>query len=107
MVAFITELKDENYDHFVETGLVLVDVFAVWCGPCKQISPIVDKLSVDFQGQLTVGKLDADQSRDTVEKLGVRSIPTLFLYKDGKVVERLTGMQTYQKLSDLIQKYSN
>jgi thioredoxin 1 len=107
MVAFITELKDENYDNFVGTGLVLVDVFAVWCGPCKQISPIVDKLSVDFQGQLTVGKLDADQNRDTVEKLGVRSIPTLFLYKDGKIVERLTGMQTYQKLSELVQKYSN
>lgn len=119
MVAYITELNDQNYEsvtghHFstnesVSTdsgaGLVLVDIWAEWCGPCKQISPIVDKLSADLQGKLVVGKLDADKNPVTVENLGVRSIPTLYLYKDGKQVEKLTGMQTYQKLNELVSKY--
>lgn len=107
MIAYITELNDTNHDNFVsENKLVLVDIKAEWCGPCKQISPIVDKLSVDFQGKLTVGTLDADANPTTVEKLGVRSIPTLIFYRDGKIVERLSGMQTYQKLSEIVQKYS-
>ena len=106
MIAYITELTDDNHDNFVsENTLTLVDVKAEWCNPCKQLSPILDKLSADLQGKLVVGKLDADKNPVTVENLGVRSIPTLFLYKNGKQVEKLTGMQTYQKLNDLVSKY--
>lgn len=106
MVAYITELNDTNHDTFVsDNTLTLVDIKAEWCGPCAQLSPIIDKLSADFHGQLAVGKLDADQNPETCEKLGVRSIPSIFLYKNGKQVEKLTGMQTYQKLSDLVKKY--
>lgn len=105
MVAFITEVQDQNYSSFIENGLVLIDVFAEWCGPCKQISPIVDKLSADFQGKLTVGKVDADKNSSIVEQLQVRSIPAIFLFKDGKIVERLNGLQTYQSLSNLVNKH--
>jgi thioredoxin 1 len=106
MIAYITELTDDNHDSFIQdNSLSLVDIKADWCGPCKQLSPILDKLSADLQGKLVVGKLDADKNPATVEKLGVRSIPSLFLYKNGKQVEKLTGMQTYQKLNDLVSKY--
>ena len=106
MIAYITELDDTCHDNFVSSNtLVLVDIKTDWCAPCRQLSPIIDKLSADFQGQLAVGKLDADSNSAIVEKLEIRSIPTLLLYKNGKVIERLTGMQTYQNLSDLIKKH--
>lgn len=105
MIAYITELNSEMYDEFVSTGLVLVDIWAIWCGPCKVISPIVDEISSDYFGKLKVGKLDADANRDKVMTLGVRNIPTLFLYKDGQIVETSTGAVTKSKLSEMIDKH--
>lgn len=101
----MTELKEENYRGFVSTGLVLVDIMANWCQPCKVISPIIDQISSDYAGRLSVGKLDADISRDLLTSLGVRNIPTLFLYKDGEIVERTTGMITKENIEELINKH--
>ena len=105
MVIYTTNLTDKSFKDFTKSGLVLVDVFAVWCGPCKQISPIVDEISSDYFGKLSVGKLDADGNPETMGELGIRSIPTLLLYKDGEVVEKLTGMSSRQKISELIDKH--
>ncbi len=105
MVAYITELNEDNYDLFVSQGLVLVDVWATWCGPCKMISPIIDELSSDYLNKMTVGKLDADANRDKVMSLNVKNIPTILLYKDGEVVERTTGAISKGKLVELISKY--
>ena len=104
MVAYITELNKENYNTFVGSNLVLVDVWAPWCGPCKMISPIVDEISSDYQGRLSVGKLDADSNRETITELGVRNIPTILLYKNGEIVDKSTGVVTKQKLVEMIDK---
>ena len=105
MVAYITELNEQNYDSFVEKGIVLVDIKTNWCGPCKVLSPIVDEVSSDYFGQITVGKLDADTSREIIKKLGVRNIPTLILYKDGEIVEKNVGMITKEGIKDLIDNH--
>jgi len=105
MVAFITELNDSNYSDFLKNKLVLVDVWAEWCGPCKMIAPIVDQISVDFQGKLSVGKLDADTNRDIVKELGVRNIPTIILFKDGEVVDKSVGAVTKEKLTEMINEH--
>jgi len=105
MIAYVSELTDTNYKDFTSKGLVLVDVKAVWCGPCKQLEPIIDEISSDFAGRLSVGKLDADKNPETVTELGVRSIPTLILYKDGEILERMTGMISKKKLADLLDQY--
>ena len=102
MVAYITELNNENYDEFVKEGIVLVDIWATWCGPCKMISPIVDEISSDYVDRIKVGKCDADANRDKVMDLGVRNIPTIFFYKDGQIVDQTHGAVTKKKLTDII-----
>lgn len=105
MIAYITELNEENYDGFVSDGIVLVDVWAAWCGPCKAISPIIDEISSDYNGRIKVGKCDADANREKVMSLGVRNIPTLFLYKNGQIVDQMSGGGTKSKFTEFIDKH--
>lgn len=106
MVAYITELNDQNYKTFTESGLVLIDIKTDWCGPCKMISPLVDEISSEYHDKgLSVGKLDADTNKETITELGVRNIPTILLYKNGEIVDRSTGAITKQKLVEMIDKH--
>ena len=102
MVAYISELNSESYDDFISEGIVLVDIWAPWCGPCKTISPIIDEISAEYLGKIKVGKMEADSNRDKIMSLGIRNIPTILIYKDGEIVERSTGSSTKEKLTDLI-----
>jgi thioredoxin 1 len=104
MIAYITELNSENFNDFKSNELVLIDIFATWCGPCKMIAPIIDQISSEYHGQLSVGKMDADQNRDVVMELGIRNIPTLLLYKGGEEVGRLVGSVTKEKIVELIEE---
>jgi thioredoxin 1 len=115
MVAYITELNTDNYQTFVsKEGLVLIDVWATWCNPCRMISPIIDEVSSEYLGKVSVGKLDADANREIVTELGVRNIPTILLFKNGELVkdengtvEKLVGAINKQKLVDFIDKHSS
>lgn len=99
------ELTDTLYPEFIKEGLVLIDAWAQWCGPCRQLSPIVDRLSLDLSDSLKVGKLDVDTNRDIVVSLGVRNIPALILFKDGEIVARNTGMISLEKLTDMVNEH--
>ena len=106
MIAYITELNNENYQSIIESGeVVLVDIWAPWCKSCLNLSPIIDELSADYQGQVVFGKLDADQSKEIAGPLGIRSIPTILIYKNGEIVERNSGLIQKQKLAELINKH--
>jgi len=112
MIAYITELNSANFESFTKNGLVLVDIKAEWCGPCKVLGPIVDEISNKYQGKLKVGKLDADASSDIVRELGVRNIPTLLLYSNGELVkdsegnvEKLVGSVDRAKLEAFVEKH--
>ncbi|MEM1486107.1 thioredoxin [Oscillospiraceae bacterium PP1C4] len=84
-------------------GIVLVDFWASWCGPCKMLAPIIDELSADFSGKAVVGKVDIDEEQELAVQFGVMSIPTLVLFKDGKEVNRMVGLQSKQALAQLIE----
>jgi thioredoxin 1 len=82
--TFATEVEQSN-------GVVLVDFWATWCGPCLAIAPVIEKLAQDYEGKIKVLKLDTDANQATAVKFNIRSIPTILLFKDGKVVDGVIG----------------
>ena len=94
------ELTDTNFETEVikSNTPVLVDFWAVWCGPCRAVAPIVEEMARDYAGKLKVGKVDVDQNPEISMRFGIRSIPTLFLFKGGKVVEQVIGALPKPKL---------
>ncbi|MFM7929917.1 MAG: thioredoxin, partial [Pirellula sp.] len=72
--------------------------WATWCGPCRQIAPLIDELAVKYEGKVKVGKVDIDQHQDLAEKYGINAIPTLLLFKDGEIIERFQGVPPRVKL---------
>src|SRR4030066_1987359 len=86
-------LTDANFEtEVIKSDIpVLIDFWAVWCGPCKLIAPIVEELASEYDGKVKIGKLDVDSNQQTSIKFGVRSIPTLLIFKDGKLKETIIG----------------
>jgi thioredoxin 1 len=86
------ELTDANFDQIVNTDKpVLVDFWAEWCGPCKMIGPVVEELAKDYDGKAVVAKLNVDENPQVTARYGVRSIPTLLVFKGGQIVDKQVG----------------
>lgn len=102
----VIQLSDDSFENEVlkSSTPVLVDFWASWCAPCKAISPVVDGLADDYEGQVKVGKLNVDENPATPGQFGVRGIPTLILFKDGKVVDQVVGAVPKNQLESLIKK---
>ncbi|MCX6163829.1 MAG: thioredoxin [Ignavibacteriae bacterium] len=87
------EITDANFAQEVEQSdiPVLIDFWAVWCGPCRMIAPIVEELAGEYQGKAKIGKLDVDNNPNVATKFGIRSIPTILIFKGGKLVDQIVG----------------
>tara|TARA_B100001758_G_scaffold232549_1_gene229977 strand:+ start:1093 stop:1413 length:321 start_codon:yes stop_codon:yes gene_type:complete len=97
------EITDSNFNEIVSKNkTVLIDFWAEWCGPCRMIAPMIEELAGEYNGKAIVGKLDVDNNQESSVKFGVRSIPTLLVFKDGELVDRHVGAVPKETLSKSI-----
>ena len=99
----VVKLTDASYQTETGSGTVLVDFWAEWCGPCRMVGPIVEELAGEM-GDVKFAKLNIDENQNTAQSLGITSIPTLLLYKDGKPVDKVIGAVPKPALKNFIEK---
>ncbi len=99
-----TVLTDANFKDEVASGLVLVDFWAPWCGPCRMLSPIIEEVAGEVDG-VKVGKLNVDENPQVASQFQIMSIPTVMLFKDGELVETMIGLRPKEAYVEVIKKY--
>lgn len=99
-------ITDKTFNEETDKGLVLIDFWATWCGPCRMQAPILDQLEQEYdEEEFRIAKMDVDENPETPQQFGIMSIPTLMLKKDGQVVEKAVGVHSKEQLSQMIDQY--
>ena len=99
-------ITDKTFNEETDKGLVLIDFWATWCGPCRMQAPILDQLEQEYdEEEFRIAKMDVDENPETPQKFGIMSIPTLMLKKDGQVVEKAVGVHSKEQLRQMIDQY--
>ena len=101
----IAHATDKNFTDEIKSGLVLVDFWAPWCGPCKMIAPVLEELDSEMGDKVKITKLDVDDNPQTAANFGVMSIPTLLVLKNGEVIDKVVGFQPKDALAGMLQKH--
>ena len=101
-MAEIKELNAANFDETVKSGVVLVDFWAPWCNPCRMLGGILEQVAAELPADVTIGKVNIDENRDLAVKFEVMNLPRIFIYKDGKIVNDMSGVQSKPKLLDAL-----
>lgn len=103
----VLTLTEERFTQDVEggSGLTVVDFWAPWCGPCRMVAPMIEQLAEEYAGRVTFAKLNVDEAPGTAGKYGIRSIPTIGLFKDGEPVDGVVGVVPQEQLATLIDKH--
>ncbi|WP_044893045.1 thioredoxin [Bacillus alveayuensis] len=101
----ITNVTDQNFAQETSQGLVLADFWAPWCGPCKMIAPVLEELDQEMGDKVKIVKINVDENQETAGKFGIMSIPTLLVFKNGEVVDKVIGYQPKEALAGVLNKH--
>jgi thioredoxin 1 len=101
----VKTFTDNNFDDETSKGVVLVDFWAEWCGPCRRLAPTVDALASEFDGRATVAKLNVDENPNIPGRFAVRGIPTLLLFKEGQLAETIVGLRAKEDIAQMIERH--
>ncbi len=96
-------LTSANFDEKLENGVALVDFWAAWCGPCMMLAPTIDELSEDFAGRAAIYKVNVDDEGELAARFGIMSIPTLIVFKNGEVFDKLVGVVPKENIAEVIE----
>jgi thioredoxin 1 len=99
---YIRKLSEDNFEKDIESGVTLVDFYADWCGPCRMLAPVLEKVAKELHGDATIAKLDIDHAQRIASSFQVTSVPTLILFKEGKEIGRLVGLRDAETVKDFI-----
>ena len=102
----VLTITDNDFDKTIKKGITMVDFWAVWCGPCRRQGPIVEEIAGQFSDKVNIFKCNVDDNPVSPTTYGVKAIPTLIFFKNGQVVEQITGMASKSKLEEIINKIS-
>lgn len=97
-------IHKQEFADTIRTGVVLVDFFATWCGPCKMLSPVLEEVAAELQGKVEIVKVDVDQDGELAAQFGIMSVPTMIVFKDGQPVGKLQGYQPKVQLQAALQQ---
>jgi thioredoxin 1 len=103
-MALKTVQSKEEYEKTINSGLTLMDFNAPWCAPCRTQEPILERLSIQYEGKATISAMNVDENQDIAAALGIQSIPTMIIFKNNKEVERFVGVQSEGTLSEVLDK---
>ena len=98
----IKKVDDENFSETIANGVVLVDFFAEWCGPCRMLAPILDALAEELNDKMVFAQIDVDQAPKTTTTFQITSVPTLILFKKGKEINRIVGLKDLETLKKIL-----
>jgi len=105
--GLVLELNSQNLEEAIKNNTSLVvDCWAPWCGPCRMMSPVIEELATDLKGKITFGKLNTDENQDIAARYQVQAIPTLLIFKDGKLADRKVGALPKKVLAGELTKYN-
>ncbi|KRM68391.1 Thiol-disulfide isomerase and thioredoxin [Apilactobacillus ozensis DSM 23829 = JCM 17196] len=102
MILMVSETTDKTFENDTSKGITLTDFWATWCGPCRMQSPVVDELADEMSDKVTFNKMDIDKNPETPQKLGIMSIPTLLVKKDGEIVKSIVGYHSKEQLASIL-----